>query len=278
MVGVGVAALTDWATYRLSTKMMGPGSSAGAVSRPPLIKTQYISQAPRLMLQIFLSVTSLFHAHVLPRSLSNSPETLLTTLALVYFPFRHAGAPKAIVVGDQQLVASQSMKDLSRSSGRLVTSGVEDEKETVIKVDDIADINYAVMDRLGPDVVEQEGWVHSPILGCDVNADFDRPFDSLILSLFFAGLAMCIRTTTLPLWLYLGPDYFLRVTRQKGFFAGVYVGWLALMTGLVQPQTHPCWAALILPVLPFLHSLPVSIITSPASCISHSGPSSNKMF
>lgn len=33
MVGVVVAAITDWATYRLSTKLMGPGSSAGAVSQ-----------------------------------------------------------------------------------------------------------------------------------------------------------------------------------------------------------------------------------------------------
>lgn len=32
IVGVIVAALTDWATYRLASKLMGPGSSAGAVS------------------------------------------------------------------------------------------------------------------------------------------------------------------------------------------------------------------------------------------------------
>lgn len=31
MVGAVIAALTDWATYRLSSKLMGPGSAAGAV-------------------------------------------------------------------------------------------------------------------------------------------------------------------------------------------------------------------------------------------------------
>ena len=34
MVGVVVAAVTDWATYRLSSKLLGSGSAAGAVSFP----------------------------------------------------------------------------------------------------------------------------------------------------------------------------------------------------------------------------------------------------
>lgn len=35
---------------------------------------------------MFLSLTSLFNAHLLPRALSTSPETLLTTAALVVYP------------------------------------------------------------------------------------------------------------------------------------------------------------------------------------------------
>lgn len=93
---------------------------------------------------------------MLPRSLSNSPETLLTTLALVYFPFLQAGAPRAIVVGDGGLVASQSMKDVTRATDR---TSQEDEDKREIRYEDVGDINYAVMDRLGPDVVEQEGSV-----------------------------------------------------------------------------------------------------------------------
>jgi phosphatidylinositol glycan class B len=36
--------------------------------------------------KLFLSLTSLFNAHLLPRALSTSPETLLTTMALYYYP------------------------------------------------------------------------------------------------------------------------------------------------------------------------------------------------
>lgn len=225
MIGVVVAALTDWATYRLSSKLMGPGSAAGAVSPPPYSSS--ITEPDRI--QFFLSVTSLFHAHVLPRSLSNSPETLLTTLALVYFPFRQAGAPKAIIVGDGGLVASQSMKDVTKAKAQM---SEEDGDNKEVRYEDVGDINYAVMDRLGPDVVEQEGFVvFQASRQIRSYADSCRPLGSLVLSLFFAGLAMCIRTTTLPLWLYLGPEYLIRVTRQHGFAAGVYVGWLALLTG-----------------------------------------------
>jgi hypothetical protein len=37
-VGVVVAAVTDWATYRLSAKLLGPGSAAGAVSSLELFR------------------------------------------------------------------------------------------------------------------------------------------------------------------------------------------------------------------------------------------------
>ncbi|KAK4683812.1 GPI mannosyltransferase 3, partial [Tremellales sp. Uapishka_1] len=66
IVGVFVAALTDYYTARLASRLLGPGSSATA---------------------LFLSFTSLFNAHLLPRALSTSPETLLTAMALSYFPF-----------------------------------------------------------------------------------------------------------------------------------------------------------------------------------------------
>lgn len=46
------------------------------------------------------------------------------------------------------------MKDLTRAREES-SKGREDGQE--LKYDDVSDINYAVMDRLGPDVIEQEG-------------------------------------------------------------------------------------------------------------------------
>lgn len=70
------------------------------------------------------------------------------------------------------------------------------------------------------------------VVKMDGQADVENsPLDSLVLSLFFAGLAMCIRTTTLPMWIYLGLEYWLRVLRRKGVIAAVHVAWLAVMTG-----------------------------------------------
>lgn len=115
------------------------------------------------MRQFFLSTTSLFHAYALPRTLSNSPETLLTTLALVYFPFRPASTPQAIIVGHDGLVASHSMKDLTKARSRNTSGkgyswkeGGEGD-EVMLRLNDTSQINYAVMDRLGPDIAEQEG-------------------------------------------------------------------------------------------------------------------------
>ncbi|CAK9783538.1 hypothetical protein CC85DRAFT_279347 [Cutaneotrichosporon oleaginosum] len=65
VVGVILAAVTDYYTSRLAGKVLGEGYAAGA---------------------LFLSLTSLFNAHLLPRALSTSPETLLTTIGLYYYP------------------------------------------------------------------------------------------------------------------------------------------------------------------------------------------------
>lgn len=104
-------------------------------------------------LQLFLSLTSLFNAHLLPRALSTSPETLFTTLALVLFPLPRPETPVAVVIGDGQLVASKSMRDVTRAEDADLaqirpTDGV--------RLKDVGEINYVVMDRIGPDVVARE--------------------------------------------------------------------------------------------------------------------------
>lgn len=42
-------------------------------------------------MQLFLSLTNLFHAHALPRALTTSAETALTVVGLYYWRFPQAG-------------------------------------------------------------------------------------------------------------------------------------------------------------------------------------------
>lgn len=66
-------------------------------------------------------------------------------------------------------------------------------------------------------------------------ADRPSPKDSLALSLFFAATAICIRTTTAPLWLYLGLDHWIQALRTKGLYASVHTACVAVVIGCV-PQ------------------------------------------
>ncbi|WVW81638.1 hypothetical protein I302_103633 [Kwoniella bestiolae CBS 10118] len=161
LVGILVAALTDYYTYKLASKVLSPGASASA---------------------LFLSLTSLFNAHLLPRSLSTSPETLLTTMALCYFPF--PALPSSSPAQDPlKLLSSDKATKEGTSEARLK----KPER-----------LDYIAMDRDVP-------WL--PTIKCE---------ESLFLSVVFATIALSIRPTTASLWAYLGIDLIARTLRQSG--------------------------------------------------------------
>jgi len=78
-----LAAGTDIWVLELSRKALGKRYLPATVSTPclPLIILVFN------VLQFFLSLTSFFHALSLSRSMSNSLETTLTTIALCYYPW-----------------------------------------------------------------------------------------------------------------------------------------------------------------------------------------------
>lgn len=89
----------------------------------------------------------MFNAHLLPRALSTSPETLLTTLALVYFPLPPPEPPSQISVDKADLVASPNPKDVRKvglAPEKRVASG------EVLKLESINELDYVVMDRMAP--------------------------------------------------------------------------------------------------------------------------------
>ncbi|WWC66978.1 uncharacterized protein I206_100885 [Kwoniella pini CBS 10737] len=169
LVGILVAALTDYYTYKLASKLISPGASSAA---------------------IFLSLTSLFNAHLLPRSLSTSPETLLTTMALCYFPFPELPFSKSSL---------QSMNSVHKERSETDTANLQDEKRQTDKLD------YLSMDRERP-------------LFTDVSCSENLP-----LSIILATTALCIRPTTISLWNYLGTDLVIRTSQSSGLCAGVRV-------------------------------------------------------
>ncbi|WWD22814.1 hypothetical protein CI109_107308 [Kwoniella shandongensis] len=126
LIGVLVACLTDLYTYRLSSKLLGPGSTAAA---------------------LFLSLTSLFNAHLLPRALSTSPETLLTIMALYYFPL-----PKTHSL-------STSVNYENSQAAALKEVKVRPEHPNAIELNksssSVTKLNYIVMDRISPSVFSE---------------------------------------------------------------------------------------------------------------------------
>jgi phosphatidylinositol glycan class B len=95
---------------------------------------------------MFLSATNLFHAHALTRSLSNSPETMLTTLALVYFPLPRPSPASDPLLGGRR--SSESITKVSdRSSQKSPLGQKKDEPKPVISMEDL---DYVAMDRGGP--------------------------------------------------------------------------------------------------------------------------------
>ncbi|ODN84156.1 hypothetical protein L202_00160 [Cryptococcus amylolentus CBS 6039] len=220
IVGVVVAGLTDYYTYRLSSKMLGHGSAPTA---------------------LFLSLTSLFNAHLLPRALSTSPETLLTLMAIYYFPLPHPvpthiedlkrGA-RLIPVGNR----GKSAKEADEAEMEIL--GVEDSDATFWGVNEL---DYVVMDRTGPAV---ERWpVHK---------------DTLALSIGLAALAICVRPTMLSFWAFLGINLLYRSFRSKGLLSAIksavvaflsFVSVFSAATGFDYYMT----GRLYFPLLTFIH-------------------------
>ena len=67
---------------------ISPGECLGnAMSRPQYVIPHTLLAKPGLCIQLFLTFTCFFHALSLSRSLSNSLETSLTTVALAHYPW-----------------------------------------------------------------------------------------------------------------------------------------------------------------------------------------------
>ena len=127
IVGVVIAALTDHTTYRLSSKLLGPGSSAGA---------------------LFLSLTSLFNAHLLPRSLSTSPETLLTTLALLYFPLPGSAPVQSILVGDEGVMVSKDMQEVRATNIEKQAKALQPGDGEAMRLKNAGELDHSMLDRI----------------------------------------------------------------------------------------------------------------------------------
>ena len=78
-----IAAGTDLWVLELSRKALGERYLPATVSKLYLPLFNLVFN----VLQLFLSLTSFFHALSLSRSMSNSLETTLTTIALCYYPW-----------------------------------------------------------------------------------------------------------------------------------------------------------------------------------------------
>ncbi|BEJ13219.1 hypothetical protein CspHIS471_0303930 [Cutaneotrichosporon sp. HIS471] len=148
VVGVLLAAFTDYYTSLLAAKVIGRGYAPGA---------------------LFLSLTSLFNAHLLPRALSTSPETLLTTMALYYYP----------------LPSFSRTVPLSPSSAPTSTSGPGEKPLSQAATGDSNDCpTCGMMDKV-------EG------------RDTGTFSDNVVLAASLAALSLCIRPTMLVFWAYL---------------------------------------------------------------------------
>ncbi|WRT63509.1 uncharacterized protein IL334_000414 [Kwoniella shivajii] len=176
LVGIVVAALTDYYTYKLASKVLGPGASAPA---------------------LFLSLTSLFNAHLLPRALSTSPESLLTTMALCYFPL--PAFSKVTVAASDSLVPAGEKKNTGEGCDTPMS-------KPSLKM------SYIAMDRIPP---------HFTQVSCS---------DNLPLSIALATVALCIRPTTGPLWTYLGFDLIGRIWKCSGASASLKVMIIAALS------------------------------------------------
>ncbi|WVQ93919.1 hypothetical protein IAU59_000997 [Kwoniella sp. CBS 9459] len=217
IVGVLVASLTDWYTYHLSDKLLGPGSTATA---------------------LFLSLTSLFNAHLLPRALSTSPETVLTTMALYYFPLPRPSPPSRDPL--DTLPDSEEVKEPTAGHKSVVT--LEETPKSGY-------LNYVAMDRGVPFLNEKTAK------------------DNLAISIFLATIALCIRPTTLPLWAFLGLDLLRRRYCESGMISALKVSIISAFTAFATLAVstyidYCCTGRLYFPILTFINQNVIENISS----------------
>ncbi|KAL7420310.1 glycosylphosphatidylinositol anchor biosynthesis [Cryptotrichosporon argae] len=224
VVGVLVAALTDYYTARLAARVVGPGAAATA---------------------LFLSLTSFFHAHALPRALSTSPETLLTTAALVYFPLaslnarpRRTGTGTA-VAGEGASARTKEAAPDEKPAGAGAAPSREPARAGAKRLDHVA------MDRV-EDASRGVAW----------RGD-ESAATSVALSTVLATTALCIRPTMAVFWAYLHVERTVSLARRSPGSAVTYVA-RVLLYGLfvVAASTALDYALtgrLAVPALTFLH-------------------------
>lgn len=75
-----------WCCYRGCYRLLHQSSSSEGIGQRLCLGSCELEQLKTLTAELFLSLTSLFNGHLLTRALSTSPETLLTTMALYYYP------------------------------------------------------------------------------------------------------------------------------------------------------------------------------------------------
>ncbi|WVO17877.1 hypothetical protein L204_105575 [Cryptococcus depauperatus] len=190
-VGVFVAALTDFYTYRVSSKLLGDGSASTA---------------------LFLSLTSLFNAHLLTRSLSTSPESLLTIMSLYYFPLPGPSIPRS-----QSLKAVTKLQPLKKKDDKdKQNREMLDIKSSINKMSqEVNSCNCMILDRAPPCVVQPS--THT---------------DRLILSVCLTTLALCIRPTMLTFWAFLWTNLLWRQFRDESVLSAVITA-VGIATSLV---------------------------------------------
>ncbi|KAI5454608.1 glycosylphosphatidylinositol anchor biosynthesis [Naganishia albida] len=143
-----LAALTDFYTYRLAGRVLGNGYREAA---------------------LFLSLTNLFHAHALTRTLTTSAETCLTVIALYYWPLPLS-----------EEASRWSANPIGRGVNGSTSSNVRDKKE-------VPDVPTAL--RLNDDQ-DQDNLTLS--LALSAVAFVLRPTNIVLWS--FLGTELCIRS------------------------------------------------------------------------------------
>lgn len=77
-------------------------------------------------------------------------------MALSYFPLPRPTIPRAIVIGDSGLKISRNMTNISEATDKEKARAEEDDRKDVVGYKEVAEVNYSVMDRMGPTVTEEE--------------------------------------------------------------------------------------------------------------------------
>lgn len=143
--------------------------------------------------ELFLSLTSLFNAHLLPRALSTSPETLLTTMALYYYPL------PSLNYGGGATKETKAPKTQSALVGRGLP-----------QAQPVKGTTCGAMDRT------DESLLRYVPLGRWLLTASAAPKDMCIAAAL-AAVALCIRPTMLVFWAYLQLETTISLWRACGW-------------------------------------------------------------